>query len=106
MKQLKIFLFFLLILNAFNFQGQSKKVSFKVNGVCGMCKARIESVLDVETNIVVANLKSSYSNSSFIDKLNQKGVLAIPFGAGRIRMVTHLDVSKNEIDEVVSAVGF
>ena len=66
----------------------------------------IESVLDVETNIVVANLKSSYSNSSFIDKLTQKGVLAIPFGAGRIRMVTHLDISKNEIDEVVSAVGF
>tara|TARA_Y100000992_G_C21255453_1_gene488242 strand:- start:46 stop:387 length:342 start_codon:yes stop_codon:yes gene_type:complete len=48
MKQLKIFLFFLLIFNAFNFQGQSKKVSFKVNGVCGMCKARIESVLDVK----------------------------------------------------------
>ena len=66
----------------------------------------VESVLDVETNIVVANLKSSHSNSSFIDKLNQKGVLAIPFGDGRIRMVTHLDISKNEIDEVVSAVGF
>ena len=48
MKKLKTFLFFLFIFSAFNFQAQSKKVSFIVNGVCGMCKERIESTLDVK----------------------------------------------------------
>jgi copper chaperone CopZ len=47
-KNLKTILFFLIILSAFNFQAQSKKTSFIVNGMCGMCKERIESTLDVK----------------------------------------------------------
>ena len=48
MKKLKTLLFFLFIFSAFNFQAQSKKTSFIVNGMCGMCKERIESTLDVK----------------------------------------------------------
>ena len=48
MKKLNTYLFFLFIFSAFNFHAQSKKVSFIVNGVCGMCKERIESTLDVK----------------------------------------------------------
>jgi hypothetical protein len=48
MKKLKTLLSFLLIFSAFNFQAQSKKTSFIVNGMCGMCKERIESTLDVK----------------------------------------------------------
>ena len=48
MKKIKIFLFFLTFLTAFNFQAQTTKTSFIVNGMCGMCKERIESTLDVK----------------------------------------------------------
>ena len=48
MKKLKTLLSFLLIFYAFNFQAQSKKTSFIVNGMCEMCKERIESTLDVK----------------------------------------------------------
>ena len=48
MKNLTIFIFSLFIFSFINFQAQSKKTSFVVNGMCGMCKDRIESTLDVK----------------------------------------------------------
>ena len=57
MKKLKTLLSFLLIFCAFNFQAQSKKTSFIVNGMCGMCKERIESTLDVKGVTLFLGLK-------------------------------------------------
>ena len=48
MKNLTIFIFSLFIFSFINFQAQYKKASFVVNGMCGMCKDRIESTLDVK----------------------------------------------------------
>jgi copper chaperone CopZ len=48
MKNLTILIFSLFIFSFINFQAQSKKTSFVVNGICGMCKERIESALDVK----------------------------------------------------------
>jgi copper chaperone CopZ len=48
MKNLTIFIFSLFIFSFVNFQAQSKKIFFVVNGMCGMCKDRIESTLDVK----------------------------------------------------------
>ena len=48
MKKPKIFLFFSIFFSVLSFQAQSKKASFIVNGMCGMCKERIESTLDVK----------------------------------------------------------
>jgi threonine aldolase len=66
----------------------------------------VGSVMPVETNIVVANLKAKFSNVEFVEKLKNKGVLAIPFGNGRVRMVTHLDISSKDIDQVIDSVKF
>ena len=66
----------------------------------------IKNVLKVETNIVVAYLKDEYLVSEFIQKLSDFGVLAIPFGKGRIRMVTHLDISENDVKKVVESLKF
>ncbi|MFM7050933.1 MAG: threonine aldolase family protein, partial [Planctomycetota bacterium] len=41
---------------------------------------------------------------SFCARLAQRGVAAIPMGPGRIRMVTHLDVSAADIDRAAAAV--
>ena len=66
----------------------------------------IKNVLEVETNIVVAYLKDCFSASDFIEKLGKNGILAIPFGKGRIRMVTHLDISENDVEKVVESLKF
>ena len=57
----------------------------------------IESVIPVDTNIVVFELKAHGQIDEFLDKLAQNGILALPFGKGMIRMVTHLDVDESAI---------
>ena len=66
----------------------------------------INSVLPVETNIVVGNLNEDKDNMSFIDLLNEKNIKAIPFGKGRVRMVTHLEIDKSNAETVVKALNF
>ena len=66
----------------------------------------INQVLDVETNIIVASLKDDFEPLKFLHKLEEDGVLAIPFGKGKIRMVTHLDVSSENVEKVVESLKF
>ena len=66
----------------------------------------INHVLDVETNIIVASLKDDFEPLKFLHKLEDDGVLAIPFGKGKIRMVTHLDVSSESVEKVVESLKF
>ena len=66
----------------------------------------INSVLPVETNIVVGNLNEDKDNMSFIDLLNEKNIKAIPFGKGRVRMVTHLEIDKSNAETVVKSLNF
>ena len=58
--------------------------------------ASIDSVLPVQTNIVVAQLKDAAERDTFIEKLKEHGILCMAFGPGMIRMVTHLDFSAND----------
>jgi threonine aldolase len=58
----------------------------------------------VETNIVVARVdESAFTVEALLGKLRERGVLAVPFGAGRVRMVTHLDVSLEEVERAGEA---
>lgn len=66
----------------------------------------VQEVLEVETNIVVAILNHGYENDQFIDRLKENGILAIPFGKGRIRMVTHLDVKESDVSKVIDSLKF
>ena len=52
---------------------------------------------EIETNIVVINIPAPLKSDSFIDKLKSNGLLVVPFGAGRIRAVAHLNVGDDEI---------
>jgi threonine aldolase len=58
-------------------------------------------VHDVQTNIVVFAVDPSLGTvAEFLTRLEAKGVRAVPFGAGLVRMVTHIDVSADDIDRV------
>lgn len=60
----------------------------------------IVEVWQPETNIVVGVLENSEAVDQYLDKLKQKGVWAVRFGANMIRMVAHIDVDRKAVDEV------
>ena len=58
----------------------------------------------VVTNIVMFDISGTGKTSGeIVTALKEKGILAVGFG-NSIRMVTHLDVSKDNIADAISAV--
>ncbi len=62
----------------------------------------VDSVLGVETNIVVVNLKNASDRDPIIAKLDEQGVKIVAFGPDMLRFVTHLDISSSDIDQTIS----
>lgn len=60
----------------------------------------VESVLPVQTNIVVMQLMDADKRDFYIESLSNNGIKTMAFGIGMIRMVTHLDVSEDQISMV------
>ncbi|MCR4404483.1 MAG: low-specificity L-threonine aldolase [Candidatus Acetothermia bacterium] len=56
----------------------------------------------VETNIVIFNLKEM-SAAEFAEQMKERGILVHAIGPQRIRLVTHLDVSREQIVKAVAA---
>jgi threonine aldolase len=60
----------------------------------------------VATNIVIFSVKpSGLSSAEFLSKIASNGVLAVPIDAHRVRMVTHLDVTRQDIETAATIVG-
>ena len=59
----------------------------------------VKEVISVETNIVVAIINNPSKRDEIILKLAEEGIRVMAFGEGMLRLVTHLDVSSNEIDQ-------
>lgn len=59
----------------------------------------IKRLYPVDTNIVIAELNDGLSENEFLDKLEKNGILAVGFGKGLIRLVTHLDFTSDQLDQ-------
>ena len=60
----------------------------------------------VQTNIVIFSVKpSGLSSADFLAQIAARGVLAVPVDADRVRMVTHLDVSRSDIQKAAEIVN-
>lgn len=69
-----------------------------------LCNANwVKSVIPVETNIVVAELVDSSVLPMIVARLKEMNVLVMPFGPGMIRLVTHMDISPEAMDQTLSA---
>lgn len=64
----------------------------------------VDHVLGVDTNIVVVVLEKDELRDPIIAQFNEKGMAPIAFGPGMIRFVTHLDISKNDIDQTIQII--
>lgn len=60
----------------------------------------VESILPVETNIVIFTLKKEVNAAQFVNELKQHGVISSAFSGQTVRFVTHLDVCEAEILKV------
>jgi threonine aldolase len=59
----------------------------------------------VQTNIVIYDVKKAgFSSADFLVTLSKKNVLAVPVDSDRVRMVTHLDVNRQDIEKAAAAV--
>jgi len=59
----------------------------------------------VQTNIVIFSVKpSGLSSADFLARCSHRGVLAVPVDAARVRMVTHLDVNRADMEKAAEIV--
>ncbi|MDP3775509.1 MAG: GntG family PLP-dependent aldolase [Gemmatimonadales bacterium] len=62
--------------------------------------------LEPETNIVMLDLvREQDSAETVIPRLAERGVKVVPFGPRRLRAVTHLDVSTQDIERAIAIIG-
>jgi threonine aldolase len=68
----------------------------------GMLKAKsfIKGILEVETNIVIAEVAPDFDLSNFIQKMSSQGILFLSLSPNRFRMVTHLDITSAMINKL------
>jgi len=65
------------------------------------CRA-VTEVIEPETNILLFDVDREAEH--YLIKLKGEGILAVPFGKKRIRMVSHLDVDRNDIDTLLDKI--
>ncbi len=59
----------------------------------------------VQTNIVIYDIrKTGLSSADFLAELARRRVLGVPVDAEKIRMVTHLDVDRKDVEEAVETI--
>lgn len=63
----------------------------------------VESVAPADTNIVVFRLKDPGAVPAFLDRLRASGIIALAFGPGAVRMVTHLEIDDAAVESTIRA---
>lgn len=63
-------------------------------------KSWVKEVFPIETNIIV--VRTERNTAELLEKLKVKNILAVEFGKGLIRFVTHLDISDEMVEAFVS----
>jgi threonine aldolase len=65
----------------------------------------VTNIRPVQTNILIFDLVQPRTPAVFLESLKQKGIIASAFGPQTIRFVTHLDVSRAMIEQVVATMN-
>jgi threonine aldolase len=67
-------------------------------------KPFVSSVLEVETNIVIANITGNQTAHQIAQALKEKGVLAMAMSPTQIRFVTHLDINEQDLQTTIETI--
>ena len=58
----------------------------------------VEEIYPVDTNIVIFRINDKILATDYVQKLNEKGIKASPFGKHLVRFVTHLDFTDEHLE--------
>lgn len=64
----------------------------------------IGNMMPVETNILIFEVKGTYGPKEFCNKLRQHRILCLPISATQVRMVTHLDITKEMLKNLIQVI--
>ncbi|MEP7109136.1 MAG: low-specificity L-threonine aldolase [Ferruginibacter sp.] len=64
----------------------------------------VGKIMPVETNILLFELRSPFTAKSFETELARLDILTIAISATQVRMVTHLDISKEMVQNLISVI--
>ena len=67
-------------------------------------KEFVEQVMPVETNIIIFTLKPSLTAKTFVQLLKEEDILAYAIGPYQVRLVTHLDISKEMTRKTIDTI--
>ena len=65
----------------------------------------VNSILPVETNIVIANIGGKYTATSLADTLKERGILSIAMTPTQIRFVFHLDITESDLAKTIDIIN-
>jgi len=66
-------------------------------------KSFITMVLPVETNIIIFELKEGVTATELVSKLKEYNILGYAISPNRVRLVVHLDITKEMIKKTIEA---
>lgn len=61
----------------------------------------VKSVMPVDTNILIFSVAEKFTPQVVVAKLQEHGILCLPFSARDIRMVTHLDFNDAKLEKTI-----
>jgi threonine aldolase len=61
-------------------------------------RADVAEVFPVDTNIVIIRLNDGISEKEYVSRLAGAGIMAVTFGKGLVRFVTHLDFTDDQLE--------
>ena len=69
-----------------------------------MKKDFIGKILPVETNILIFEVKNTYTAASFAEYLKKQDIYCIPISPTQVRIVTHLDVTAGMVKRLIGII--
>jgi len=64
----------------------------------------VDVILSVETNIIIFSLKNEMTPKIFIEKMKENNIYMYPISPTQVRIVVHLDITKDMIDKTIEVI--
>jgi threonine aldolase len=64
----------------------------------------IETILPVETNIIIASFRAPYTPQFFLEAMQKEDILMFAISPTQVRMVLHLDISPAMVEKTIQAI--
>lgn len=71
---------------------------------CLSGKDFIGEILPIETNIIIFEVKGKFTPASFSEELRKNNIMVFPISQSQVRMVTHLDVTTEMVQQTLKVI--